>query len=474
MTPIRFSILLLSVLSLGLSGCGAGERLSRLNPFSPEETDDPNAPAANERVSILAFEDALRESDTFGQPIQIPPAYINDQWSQPDGFPTHAMQHTQASGPLARQFRRDVGDGSDRNQRINARPVVLNDVIYTIDARGRVVASDTDTGSEIWVHRLANNDEARSRGFSVPIPFIGRDRGAGPDRLTFGGGIAVDTNRVYAHRGANYFVALDSSTGEEVWRQTTFTPFHSAPTVVDGRVFATTDDNELVAMDALDGSVLWTHRGISEPARILTAPSPVVFGEVVVVPYTSGELVALRVQNGTTLWSDSLSRAGGLTPLTSINDIAGSPVIMGNQVYALSHSGTLAAFDLRTGERVWEQAVGGVQAPWVVGDIMYVLSSDSEVLALDRQTGDVRWIAELEDEARRRFRGTRRVAWTGPILAGGRLIVASSEGEMVILDAYSGERQGDRDIGDPVYIAPIIANETVYVLTDNARLLAYK
>lgn len=474
MSSNRLLVVFASILTLGLSGCGAGERLSRLNPFQGEETDDPTAPAESERVSVLAFEDSVTQGASFGIPVRLPPAYVNDRWSQPDGFPTHAMQHTQASGPLARAWRRDIGAGSARDRRINARPVVLNGTIYTVDAEGRVVASQADSGSEIWVHRLANNDEARRRGFRVPIPFIGGSDGAAPDRMTFGGGIAVDGNRVVVHRGANYIVALDVTSGEEVWRQTTFTPFHSAPTIADGRVFVSTDDNELVVMDLSDGSVLWTHRGIAESARILTAPSAAVMGDIVIAPYSSGEIVALRVQNGTVLWSDALTRAGGLTPLSSINDIAASPVIMNDQVYAMSHSGTLAALDPRTGVRLWEQPVGGVHTPWIAGDFIYVLSSDSEVMALERQTGALRWVTELPSEERVRFRKTRRISWAGPVLAGNRLVVASSNGEMLILDPATGEISEDRDINDPVFIPPIIANETLYVLSDEARLFAYK
>lgn len=476
--------------ALALAGCGAGERLQNLNPFAPEETDDPNAPAQSERVSVLAYEQTLERSDQFGQPIDLPTAYVNDRWPQPDGYPSHAMQHTAASGDLGRIWRTRVGQGSGRNHRINARPVILDGVIYTLGGEGRVTASNADTGEEIWTRRVRreNADEGERGGRGLPIPFIGRE-GASPDRMSFGGGIAVDGGRLYVHSGAEFFAALDAATGEEVWRQSAFTPFHSAPTVVDGRVFVTTDDNELFAMDATTGEVLWTHRGISESARLLTAPSPAVFGEVVIAPYSSGELVALRVTNGTVLWSDSLTRSGGLTPMSTINDIAGSPVVTNDRVYATSHSGLLAAFDLRTGERVWMQEIGGLHAPWLAGDFLYMVTTDAEVVAVDRHTGQLRWLTELpafRNEDKRRD----RISWAGPIMAGGRLVLASSsqesgrgvplvpsgdgDGQLILIDASTGERIGERDLGAPVYIPPVIADETVYVLDDEGRLSAFR
>ena len=196
-------------------------------------------------------------------------------------------------------------------------------------------------------------------------------------------------------------------------------------------------------------------------------------GEVVIAPYSSGEIVALRSQNGTVLWSDSLTRAGGLTPLSTINDIAASPVILGDAVYAMSHSGSMAAFDIRTGERVWEQPAGGLNAPTIAGENLFLVTVNAELVAIDRNSGEVRWLTQLQQFRNERKR-KHRVSWAGPILAGDRLVLASSEGELALYDPANGARLGDRNLGDSVYIAPVIADETVLVLTDEGRLIALR
>lgn len=461
------SLALVLASSLVLGACGAGERLNQLNPFRGEETDDPNAPDRADRISVLELEERLQE-DASAAPVALPRAYVNAAWPQPDGYPTHAMQHTQASGPLNRIWRVDVGQGSGRSARMNARPVIAEGAVFVLDAAGRVSSRDLQSGSENWRVRLTD-ESLREAERETLIPFMG----GGEAVLTFGGGVAFDAGRIFVHSGGLFLVALDAATGEEIWRQRTLTPFHAAPTVADGRVFVTTDDNELLALDATNGDVLWTHRSIAETARLLTAPSPAVLGEIVIAPYTSGEIVALRAQNGTVLWSDSLTRSGGLTPLSTINDIAASPVILSDRVYAMSHSGTMAAFDLRTGERVWDLPAGGLHAPSVAGEFLFIVTVDAEVAAIDRNTGQVRWITQLESfrsERRRRD----RISWAGPILAGDRLVLASSRGELVMLDPQTGDRIGDRSLGGPVYIAPVIADETVVVLTDEARLIALR
>lgn len=468
--PLRIALAAALAGSFVLAGCAAGEQLSRLNPFSGSDRVDPNAPPRDQRVPVLGVGENLEvEGETR---VSLPPAYVNDSWPQPDGFPTHSMQHIQARGSLQRLWRVDIGAGSSRDRRINARPVVLEGVVYTVDADGRVTATDAETGARRWQVRLQARDADQAGGRSLPIPFLGRE-GGGPDRFAFGGGIAVDGGRVYVHTGRRFLAALNAANGDEVWRETSLTPLIAAPTVVDGRVYTITHENELMAFDATSGNVQWTHRAIADSARLLTAPSVAVQGDVVIAPFSSGELLALRAQNGTVLWSDSLTRAGGLTPMSSINDIAGSPVIGDNQVYALSHSGIMASFDMRTGERNWTQPASALHAPWLAGNFLFVVTSDAQVAAFDRRTGNVAWVTQLEafrNERRRRD----RIAWAGPVLAGNRLLAASSRGELVIINPVDGSIQERRNLGDPMFIAPVIANETVYIVTDNGRLIALR
>jgi outer membrane protein assembly factor BamB len=427
-----------------IPGRGNGEDNERLNGDAP--TDG--------RVSILNFEQGLSlDSGDAVHVVDLPTAYVNTVWPQPGGYPTNAVQHTQASGPLDIAWRQSFGNGSDNDHRLNARPVIAGGFIYVIDARGEVVAMNADTGAVAWRHRI----EA-TRNY---------------DRMSFGGGLAFDGGRLYVHTGLNFFVALDAASGSEIWRSETLVPFHGSPTVADGRVFVSSDDNELLALDAATGQVQWTYQGIVESARLLTTPSPAVLGDIVVAPFASGELIALRVQNGNPIWQDSLTRAGGLTAMSEINDVAGSPVVVDNTVYAMSHSGLLAAISLRTGERIWSQPAGGLHAPWVAGDFLFLTTSEAEIVCINRLNGEVYWITQLSlfENARER---KNRLAWTGPVMAGGRLVVASSRGDMVVLDAYTGNIVSERDLPGDVFVPPVIANETVYVVTDDARMIALR
>jgi outer membrane protein assembly factor BamB len=243
--------------------------------------------------------------------------------------------------------------------------------------------------------------------------------------------------------------------------------------VADGRVFAITVDNQLEVLSTADGRRLWTHNGTPETAGLLVGTSPAVEGEVVVVPYSSGELYALRVENGRPLWSETLGPASRTDAVSALADIAGRPVIDRGRVFAIGNGGRMVAIDLRSGERVWEQDIGGIDSPWVAGDFVYVVSNDDNLICLSRSDGRIRWMQELP-----RWENPEKksgpIRWSGPVLAGDRLIVVASDGEALSISPYTGKPLGRVELPDGTFLAPIVADGTLYVVTDEADLIAMR
>jgi len=285
--------------------------------------------------------------------------------------------------------------------------------------------------------------------------------------------ITAADGKIFLTSGLGVIEALDAQSGASVWRKRLATPMHSAPTVSNGRLFAVSDDNELFAVNSATGDVLWTYQGIIESARMLTAPSPAVIDDVIIAPFASGELVALQVQNGVVLWQDALSSSGQMTPLSSLNDIAAGPVIADGYVIASAQSGVMSAFDLRNGQRVWSQPAGTLGYPWVAGDFIYTVTTNGEVACMSKTTGKVVWLQQLQAFKKEKKRKDR-IAWNGPILIGERLLTISSRGVSFEMSPYYGSIIREFKMGDPVFVAPVVANETVYVLNDKAKLIALR
>ena len=247
----------------------------------------------------------------------------------------------------------------------------------------------------------------------------------------------------------------------------------NAPVASGGRVFVSSQDNHLFALAQTDGRRLWDHQGITESAGILESTSAAVAGEFVIAPYTSGELFALRVQNGRPAWNDMLTSTGSGTALAELDDIAGRPVVDRDMVFAISHSGVMAAITLNTGDRTWSRDIGGIQTPWVAGDFIYVVSTDQQLICLTRKEGRVKWIHQLprwEDPADK----SDAIVWAGPVLVSDRLILVSSQGYAVSISPYTGQLLGRIQIPAAAFIAPVVANDTLYLLTNDAQLVALR
>jgi outer membrane protein assembly factor BamB len=411
-------------------------------------------PLPGTRIAILANQRTLAADDNLkDHQILLPAPSANPEWPQPGGYPNHAMHHILVPENIGRAWSTNVGEGSDDELRILGSPVAAGGRIFSIDAESQVFAVGMKSGDVLWSVELAPETEEDD---GLPS-----------------GGVSAEGDRVFAATGFGHVVALEAATGKEIWRTKLTGPMHAAPTVRGGRVFVVTLDNRTFALDANTGQQIWDHSGITESASLLGSASPAVDQGVVVVPYSSGELVALRAENGRVLWSDSLASLKRSDIVSALSHIRGRPVIDRGRVIAISHSGIMAAYDLRTGRRIWERDIGGIESPWVAGEYIFVLTNDAEVAAVSRDTGGVYWVRPLP-----RFESPESqedpIVWTGPILASDRLIVAGSHGLAWALSPYSGKFIGEVEMPDGISVPPIVADGRVIFLADDAELVVYQ
>jgi outer membrane protein assembly factor BamB len=435
------SMAVLLAAAFGLTAC---------DTFFGEE-DGP--PLPGERISVLRLNRTLVPDPALSDlRVRLPEPYANTEWPQPGGFSTHAMQHLAAGESLNKAWASSVGQGSGDDRFILAQPVVAGGRIYAVDAGDTVTAFDAQSGGQAWRVDLTPADEN--------------------DDL-FGGGLAIDGERLFVTTPYGEVAAVDVASGKVLWQIKVGGPLRSAPAASGGRVFVVTTDNQLFALAQDDGRRLWDYTALAQDAGLLGGSTPAVAGAVVVAAFSSGELFAFSVDSGRTLWSDSLAGTARGDAIATLADIRGLPVIDRGRVIAVSNSGTMTAIDLERGGRLWNASIGSSQTPWVAGDFVYVLSTAGEVICLTRDEGRVRWIESLPQFQNEKDREDP-IVWSGPVLVGDRLIVTSTAGDALSLSPYTGEPLGRIQLPSSAHLPPIVANSTMYMLSDNGELTAFR
>lgn len=426
-------------------------------------------PVLGQRIAILASENDVSADKTIaGVEVLVPPATTNDNWAQPGGNPSKALGQVTLGTNLSRVWTATIDGGSNR-QRLGAAPVVAGGRLYTIDVDATIHAFSATTGEKVWTTDIAKTEKAKADK---------KARGA-----RFGGGVSFDDGKVFATDGLGDVVALDAASGKILWHVKPGSPLRGAPTVANGQVYVLSQDNQLFALSQADGTVVWNQSGSVETQGVFGVAAPAVSQGTVVAGFSSGELNAYRYENGRTLWQDALSRSTISTSVSSLADVDADPVIDRGIVYAVGQGGRMVAIEIDSGQRLWEQNFAGISTPWVAGEWVFIVTDDARLVCLARATGKVRWISQLrhymsektkKDGTLKEGKKANPVTWFGPVLAGGRLVLTNSAGQIVSASVDSGTVGTVIENKAPFTLPPIVSNSTLYVLDQKGRVSAYK
>jgi len=436
---VRVSLAVAGVALLG--GCGI---------FKSHER---KTPVLGQRVPILLSENDIVADKTIASVnVDVPEAVTNDSWAQPGGNAQKSMGHVALGGTLRRVWQVSI-PGSNGKERLAASPAVAADTVFVIDVDGVVHAISADNGRERWKHETITDR---------------KNRGA-----RFGGGVSYDDGKLYATNGLGDVVAMDAKTGSILWTKKPGGPLRGAPTIAADNLYVQTQDNQLFALAKADGNTLWTESASLETQGVFGVAAPAVAQGTVVAGFSSGELNAYRYENGRALWNDALSRTSMSTSVSALADIDAEPVIDGGRVYAIGQGGRMVALEVVSGQRLWEQNLAGIATPWVAGPWLFVVTDDARLLCIARDSGKIRWISQLRHYQNEKGK-SKPYGWKGPLLAGGRLLLINSRGDIVSASVADGKVQSVIKTGQPFTLAPVVANGALFLLDDKGKLSAWR
>lgn len=434
---------LVAVLAVSLGACGVigGNKKAK------------STPTLGKRMPVLSRIESGAKVDPSlaGVAVVLPTAETNAEWGQPGGNAGKSYGNLALAASPTKAWTASIA-GSKPSERLAAAPVIGGGQLFAFDTNGEVHAFDATTGAAKWSVRLRMEENNSS---------------------LFGGGVSYANGKVYVTTGLGEVAALEAATGTQIWRVKPAGPLRGSPTIAFDAIYVMTQNNQIIALNAADGKSLWNESGSQATAGVFGVAAAAAGQGTVIAGYSSGELTAYRYENGRQLWTDALARTSIATSVATLTDIDADPIIDRGRVYALGQGGRMAAYELVTGQRIWELNLAGISTPAIAGEWVFVLTDDSRLLCLARTTGKVRWIAQLQ-QFKNEKKKKDEFYWTGPVLAGDRLWVANMRGEVVAVNAADGTMTPFTKLGDPVSLAPVVANNTLYILDDSGKITAFR
>jgi outer membrane protein assembly factor BamB len=330
-----------------------------------------------------------------------------------------------------------VGSGLDKAGR-QLRPVHLSDTIYAADYKGLIMAIDAQSGSRKW--------EVKTK-----LPFTG------------GPGVSDDLLLMGTQNGEVF--AFDASSGTQLWSATVTSEVLAAPAVADGLVVVRCIDGRVFGLDADTGRRVWIYDH-SVPLLTLRGNSPPLLrAGVVFIGYDGGQVVALRLDDGTLMWEQTLVTTEGRTELERLSDIDGQLVFVASDLLVSSYKNRLASLAADSGRLLWFKDISSASGVAVSRVNLTLSDKDGNLWLLDRRNG-----AEFWKQNQMLRRGLTRPAFYGNFV-----VVGDAEGYLHWVNVSDGSFAAREKVGGKGFTGPpLVVGRTIYVMTKKGELAAFR
>ncbi|MAI19076.1 MAG: hypothetical protein CBC71_09435 [Rhodobacteraceae bacterium TMED111] len=405
-------------------------------------------------ATAFGFSDQNKKSFTKVKEIKLPSMKINDEWRVVASAVSKNNPNLMLAEKLSEAWSVSIGKGDSKKKRLVTDPIFFEDKIFTLDANSIASAFDVN-GELIWKKDLTPPGEKRGE--------------------IFGGGLTIGQDQLFITLTYGFLISVDPLTGEKNWSQRLSGAGNTIPVFNDGLVYLVSGDSKALAISADKGRVRWQIDALGSDTNRISSNSPTVDEKYAIFGFGNGEIYTTFKKGGYVLWSSSLSRRNDGRVISSINDIVASPVIIGQNVFVADGSGKVVSLKVVSGERNWTAPFGSNSNFWVAGNSLFMISNTNHLIRLEINTGDVVWMKELRSFSKNRLGGSKKfVQHYGPIIAGNQIVLASSDGFIRFYNPETGEQKTELKIKNGATTNPIVANKTLYLITQDGNLRAFR
>jgi outer membrane protein assembly factor BamB len=391
-----------------------------------------------ERISLgLPIDHAEKK-----EKIVLPPALKNTSWERAGGNAVNNMPPLQVGTNLQKKWQTVAGCSGQYDLVCNQK------TIFVMDCQGVVSAFSAEDGKVLWkIETSPKNQSANA----------------------LKGGLLLSENVLFVTTSFGEVLALNIVTGETIWRKSVDSPLRSGANLYKNSLSFTTISNETFCLDKDTGSVIWSHQGLSEISSFLGLNTPAVLDDVMVTAYTSGEYLGLDSKTGIPLWQDTITPSVRPDSISSMSHIRANPIINDGHFYVTSQGGKTVCGDLRSGERIWQNDVGGTEKANIIGNLLVTVDYNDILYAISKKTGHIMWQVDLHTL----MPAEKNLQFFGPLLVNHHALITTSSGKFIFIDLATQKVAHTIDTPYKFNSTPIISNGTLYIMSESGYLLCY-
>lgn len=325
--------------------------------------------------------------------------------------------------------------GYSKKQYVKIHPAIAGDSIFVAGGSSATAVNKT-TGNTLWKTPVADTVTA---------------------------GVNIGEGMVFVGTLGGNAIALDQSSGKPRWAQSLSSEVAAVSEASGGIVVFRTIDGKVHGLSTATGEILWQQIRKTPILSLRGASVPIVTGNKVIIGFDNGKLTAFDMQAGNTVWETILAVPRGRTELDRVVDIDGKMKLVGSTLYVATYNGQIAAVNISNGSTIWSQGYStdtGVDAD---AQGVYTARQNGTVFKLTTNKGAPVW--KLDDLERR--------SPTAPSIIGSQIVIGDYAGYLHFINTTTGKfsvrAHGD---GSGYTVSPLVEGNRVYAFGKSGVLTA--
>ena len=280
---------------------------------------------------------------------------------------------------------------------------------------------------------------------------------------------SVYKNKLYVSDNIGFIYSININNGEIYWIKNHGIPLKSKIKVFDDKIFLINQDNTILCLNTKDGIKIWDLRTVSSFIKSQTFLSIAISNDGNIFALnSSGDLFKIRANTGGVYWT--LNTTGSLYAHDT-DFFQSSGLVINKNDIIFSASKSFFSFNLENGSLNWQKKISSKNNPIIDGQNIFLVSDNGLFINLHRETGEILWSTNILKVLKKKKRSTQI---SGYIMGSGKIYSTTLNGYLIVSSAVTGEVEYFKKISDEITSSPIISDGSMYILTEESRLLGFK